>query len=200
MKPHALELAAERLDMAEVEIFVIERASTYKEFRIAWTKFLLALNATYSKLEQGSKGGGKSEGWWGRLKNRRRTDPLLQYLHQARNTDEHGIVPVSKLVPQQIGIGSIKPGVNNMEFGSINISEKGIFLGPNSKGEIPDVTIYPPYAELVTVIDTKHNNVYEPPTVHLQKTLEDTSPLGVARAGLNFLKSALEDARTLDQH
>jgi hypothetical protein len=56
-----------------------------------WENFLIAANGIYSKLERGAKTNGKSKAWYGRKKHERKNDPLLSYLHHARNAAEHGI-------------------------------------------------------------------------------------------------------------
>src|SRR5690554_4837888 len=97
MKRPAVEKARARLSRASESLSLIEASDSYESFQSAWTDLLIHLNSVYSILEQGSRGNGKSEAWFGRKKNERRTDPLLQYVHQARNSDEHGIEPITKL-------------------------------------------------------------------------------------------------------
>ena len=70
-------------------------ATNYADFEAAWTDFLVSTNAIYTILEVGAKGSPQSRQWFGRKKIERRNDPLLQYLHQARNADEHGMAPVA---------------------------------------------------------------------------------------------------------
>jgi hypothetical protein len=55
-------------------------------FRSAWSDFLLATASIYFKLEQGAKGNGPSEGWYGRKKHERKADPLLSYLHRCEDS------------------------------------------------------------------------------------------------------------------
>lgn len=91
MNPAAFELAYERLRKAEKAFEALRAADNFQSAEDAWSDFLLAGAAIYSKLEQGSKITGSSKGWYGKKKNERRKDPLLRYIHFARNTDEHGI-------------------------------------------------------------------------------------------------------------
>jgi hypothetical protein len=59
----------------------------------------------YSKLEQGAKGCGPSDAWFGRKKYDRKTDPLLRYIHHARNADEHGLEAVTSHDPASLSVG-----------------------------------------------------------------------------------------------
>lgn len=65
-----------------------------KQARNAWTDFLMAAGAVYSKLATGSMGNGKTRAWWGRQVKKRKDHPVMSYLHHARNTAEHGIEDV----------------------------------------------------------------------------------------------------------
>src|SRR6516165_1236564 len=92
MKAIGLDSARERLRRAHSAFERLERATTNKDRETAWSDFLLASHAVYSKLEQGSKGCGKSQAWFGRKKHERKNDELLRYIHHARNIDDHGIM------------------------------------------------------------------------------------------------------------
>ena len=96
MHSRAIEQAEIRLDRVRASTETLCLAKSYKELEIAWIDFLSASSTIYSKLEQGAKGFGKSEAWFGRKKNERRTDELLRYNHHARNSEEHGIDEVIK--------------------------------------------------------------------------------------------------------
>src|SRR5690606_27755019 len=91
MDPQAVEQAKIRLKKAETAIARLKSADSFEQAEDAWTDFLSATSTIYSKLEQGAKVNGKSSAWFGRKKKERKDDPLLRYLHYARNSDEHGV-------------------------------------------------------------------------------------------------------------
>src|SRR5207249_4288002 len=91
MDPVALALAKNKLYVAAESNAKLQAATTYVDAELAWSAFIMAASTIYSKLEQGAKSSGKSQGWFGRKKKERRTDALLRYLHFARNSDEHGL-------------------------------------------------------------------------------------------------------------
>src|SRR4051812_44063271 len=69
-----------------------------------WADYLLALNAIHSALEAGSKSDPSSRGWFGGKKGTQNGDPLLSYLRQARNAEEHGLAEVIEHVPGGVSI------------------------------------------------------------------------------------------------
>jgi hypothetical protein len=83
------------------------------------------LQPVFTKLEQGAKSHPKSQPWSGPVKHQRRTDALLQYIHQARNSDEHGI---QRITDRKIGVqvrgapGAGEYGLASMTTGSLTIT------------------------------------------------------------------------------
>ena len=47
-------------------------------------------------LNKAAKVSGKASAWYGRVKKLRKDDPLLSYMHHARNSEEHGIEDTTK--------------------------------------------------------------------------------------------------------
>lgn len=141
---------------------------------------MLALNAAFLKLEKGARGCGKSEGWINRHKNTRRTDPLLAYLHQARNVDEHGLEPVSRATPGRI--------VPRAEGGAIIVSIGRIHL--------------------VEVVDDRYGDRFPVPRSHLGKPIDpmtpfadrDIGPWETGKLGLEYIRAMLMEARSLPSH
>jgi hypothetical protein len=105
MDAQAVEQAKARLQRADKALYALKIAANYDEAEEAWSDFLLAAATIYSKLEQGSKSKGTSAGWFGRKKKERRDDPLLRFLHHARNSDEHGIERVAERGGNQRDLG-----------------------------------------------------------------------------------------------
>lgn len=151
----------------------------YEQFQPVWTEFLLALNAAFSKLEKGARGCGKSEAWINRHKNTRRKDPLLSYLHQARNADEHGLEPVSSSTP-----GKFKrraDGAIIVAIGRIHLAE---------------------------VVDDRFGDRYPVPQSHLGQPIAPMTPFRdrqigpweTGKLGLAYLWTMLAEARSLPTH
>lgn len=113
MNPKAIEKARQRVDRAQAAWDTMIAAGAAKDRpnvdvavqRAAWTDFLLAANGAYSMLLAGAKGDPASVNRLSRYIQRRKDDPILAYLQQARNAEEHGLDDV--LRPEvNISIGS----------------------------------------------------------------------------------------------
>lgn len=91
MEQAGIDAAEIRLKRLQDCISDLETVKTIDQTRTAWSNFLIAANGIYSKLEQAAKGNPKAEQWFAGKNADRKKDELLQYLHQARNADEHSI-------------------------------------------------------------------------------------------------------------
>jgi hypothetical protein len=163
MDPKAIAQAKARLKKAERALQALKDASKYEEAEDAWTEYLLATTSIYSKLEQGAKGNGKSMAWFGRKKNERRNDPLLSYLHFARNADEHGI---ERVTSKHSGFHSrtLRPKFNERHRIVVQrVDEKTMKpTGPKIKGMVAG-----PCIRCVKVRDDRFGDERDPPKEHL---------------------------------
>lgn len=154
-----------------------------------WSAFVIEINRAWSRLA-GVMTGGKYAGMFGKLRQQRKLDPLLQYLHQSRHALEHGngalMQVTAEVAEDQSGtppftILAIK-GVD--EFGEPWTQEfdpgNMIKLGPHT-------------ATLIPV--TNSGVTYAPPTHHLGEALVDCSPAVIANLAYLHLSQALEDIR-----
>jgi len=193
MDKSAVAAAEANLTKAAASMEKMKAAKSHSEFEAAWTDFLMAAGRVFTKLEQRAKTSGPSKAWYGRQKHLRRNDPLLSYLHHARNIDEHGLEPVTKLRPGGVGIGT--RGRTHVEHLSIQSDETGIQIRGQTSGDPLVISVTPASSRLVTAVD--HGDKYEPPTEHLGIPIKDPSPVAVANLGLTFLRSMTEDAAKL---
>lgn len=193
MNPNAVQQAEVRLRKAKASLEQMNKPITFAEFESLWSDFLLAANSVYSKLEQGAKASGSSNAWFGRVKRRRRTEPLLTYLHHARNSDEHGIEPVSKFEPFGIGINGLD---GKLHIKSLEIENGKVKLDP---GDDPvDITLLPPRAVLVPVHDTRFNDTFYPPTEYQGMPLPpDVTPQIIAALAISALEDIVREAKEL---
>lgn len=198
MQKIAVEHAKQRLAKARDAMADFEKASSLDVAKSAWSDFLIAASGVYSKLEQGAKGNGKSEGWYGKVKSKRRKDPLLSYIHHARNADEHGLGEIAKKVP---GHWSLK-----LERGSAVRLSGGLHLGSDSsktdlkiktvKGKPPTIEVRQPSLALVSVVDSRFGDTFAPPSRHLGTAIEP-KPDEVARLALAYLEGLISQADSL---
>ena len=64
-----------------------------------WVDFSVAWKSAYNKVEQAAKDTPQERQWFGSVKNERKHDPLLRYLFEARNDEEHGVVSSAAAQP-----------------------------------------------------------------------------------------------------
>jgi cytochrome P450 len=110
MNPLAVTKARSRLRAAKRAVETLSACEDYDTFADTWYTFLVAAKSIYTVLEQGAKTSAQSRQWFGAKSTERRKDPLLQYLYQARDDDEHGVKPVVEHVSEVLALGIHKPG------------------------------------------------------------------------------------------
>ncbi len=191
MQERAIKQAKERLSAAEVALTKIEKAVSLQDMESAWHDLLVAASTVYSKLEQGSKGSGPSEAWFGRRKNERKSDPLLQYVHQARNSAEHSIEEVARgaEVSVSIGAGDLKPGES---FGLAQTPDG--YLVPATTGDPTKLQVRGRHVRLVSV--QNRGATFDPPKTHLGQVVGYEAD-DVGRHLIVYLKRMISDAETL---
>lgn len=152
----------------------------------AWSDFIMSAGSIYSILEQGAKRTGKSKAWFGRKLHERRTDPLLKYIHYARNADEHGF---RKITVRRNSHVKLAPGAtaifesDGVDTWSIVAQEGGI--------DYPHDRI-----ALVRVHNEKFGDWCDPPLQHLGNPTS-RHPAEVAQCAVMYLEKMLQDARAL---
>jgi hypothetical protein len=199
MDVQAVEQAKAKLRKAEKSLEALKAATNYEEAEEAWSDFLLATSTIYSKLEQGSKTRGTSAGWFGRKKNERKHDPLLRYLHQARNSDEHGIERVAERGGNQRDLSTGEPLKFNERreklITEVRDGQTGAIKATNIKA-----LLYGPSLAMIRVHDRRFGDYCDPPTRHMGKEidLENNSLIGVASLGLSYLTALVAEASAMN--
>ena len=194
MDSEAVDQARARLRKAEKALYALKAASNYNEAEDAWSDFLLAASGIYSKLEQGAKTKGSSAGWYGRKKKERKDDPLMRYLHYARNSDEHGIERVAER-----GGNLVDPLLRGpLKFNGRRLYELTTWA-PDGKPVKNPAYLYGPSLTMVVVHDRRFNDYCSPPPEHMGKKIEldDWSLVGFATLGLAYLKGLVAEAEQL---
>jgi hypothetical protein len=199
MDARAFEQAETSFKRAQVAAERLTQVETFADTQDAWTDFLLAISRIYSKFEQGVKGNSKAQDWFNLLKNERKKDPLLKYLHFARNADEHGLVNTinnsgKKIFPLNID-GSKSNSIyffgSGVEVTSAKISDEN--------GVMQDMVLADPeaYAVLGRAEDDRYSDYCDPPNEHLGKWCEMTEPKDAANAALDYFEKLIAAARYL---
>jgi hypothetical protein len=143
MKKVAVDKAKKRMEEAAHYFMALDGLVTCEQFEYRWSAFLIAINRAFLALDAGARDDAKTRTWWSKKKHEWKKDPLLQYLHQARNADEHGLGALSEITPGYFTT-NIPPGLN------------------------PETVSHP---RLIPVCNEKFGDVFNPPTKHLGRTL-----------------------------
>lgn len=81
---------------ARSNLQAMRTAEQLDDLALAWELFLIYHQRTWNKCEAHYKG----KAFWGPLQPKysakRKHDPILIYVHQARHVDEHGILPIAQ--------------------------------------------------------------------------------------------------------
>lgn len=191
MNPDAVEQAETRLLKAEKALAELRATEYFDDAENAWSDFLLAASGVYSKLEQGAKGYSKSQPWFGREKNLRKTDPLLRYIHFARNADEHGIERVTEQSVDNIDLKFNERKV--IQFRKIDtITNEPI-------SDLQDAILAGPTLKLIRVHDRRFGDFADPPETHLGKptAFGSSFPDELGDLALAYLRDMIERAANL---
>ena len=196
MKKIAVEKAQARLDRVREAYQRMDSSANFKDFEPAWVDFITALNTIHSVLEQGAKDSSQSRKWYGDKKHERRRDPLLRYIHQARNADEHGVEPIIQHDPGGLSIGR---GHQTVHINSL-VMEQGKIVqydvtAADGTPILPEVIL--PHVKLVTVRDDRFGDQFDPPTQHLGNSLDGGSPLEVATIALKYHEELVGEAASI---
>lgn len=186
MDKHAVAQARDRLNKATAYSAALGGTNDVSTVLALWGDFLIAAGGVYSKLEQGAKGYSKSTPWFAAKKAQRTRDPLLSYLQQARNAEEHGITPPHRWKASSI---TIPPGGHAWLRGD----------GKNWHVEDPTPGVAPNNPEAVLEAVKNRGVEFQPPSEHLGEPIEDGSPAGMARLAMAYLTALVSEAEALVQ-
>lgn len=198
MDNRAISKARNRVRAAGRALERIAQAKNHEEFSDHWYAFLSAWKNVYTSLNKGTKGFPRSAQWFGAKQQQRKDDPLLQYLFQSRDDDEHGLEPVLTHVRGSLGIGVRENGFSSgVVTKSLVINGDGISMDLESPDGKPIlIRQRPPETRLVPVRG-RGKILYYPPGEHLGRRLPDTKPLTVAGLGLAYVEALVIEAGAL---
>lgn len=159
-------------------------AKNYEEYEEAWCDFLNRLEKVFEKLQRACyPHKEKFNSLLSKENALRNSDPLLQYLKQARNADTHSIQDVAKRVP-----GSFQLGFDVQKAGESVHIETLVMRGTDIReyrGSHPLIVTFT--SETVEVKEVINRNVhYPPPLSHLSQPLITRHPTELARLGIDF--------------
>lgn len=170
---------------------------SYREFEDLWEQFLNDSNAFFDQMHVITKPNARTSSWYGAKHAERRRDPLLKYIWEARNSNEHSVADVTHFVQGNRLIGIPGPGQSNA------ISISGIIGGPDENFRVtpldglPVHSIIEPSHAVLLPVKSRDGRIYEPPQSHLSVQLQDVSPGSVASLAVAYMERLIVEASKL---
>lgn len=178
---------AKELKLAKDLLDQMKLANDLQQLEEFWKRFLHHLDRVWNKAENHYRKSPKWDNWRGKFISQRRQDPLLSYLINARNVDEHSISEISQVQHGSLRINPINKGgslkIDRLEF---SINGKGFDIKSTSP---LDIVFQPAMVRLLPV--ENRGKIYNPPTAHLGHPIDPNDLLGAARAGIEFYENFL---------
>ncbi len=148
------------------------------EFESNWIDFLINLEKIWKKSELECKHFSTFQPWQGKYTSERRKDPLLKYLKNARDADQHSIQSITIEKDYEIEIISPSEGSTFIEGENIEI-----------KVDIKNPRIEPETFKNFDVL-------YAPPLEHLgEKLINPNDPIEIAELGIRYYEEYLNSIR-----
>ncbi|WP_152542049.1 hypothetical protein [Sphingomonas sp. RIT328] len=187
--------ARSRLRVAQKALDELLRCDVRDEFIDTWYTYLVAAKAVHTTLEQGAKASAASKAWFEDRRVERKSDPLLQYMYESRNDDEHGLSAPVEYQPPTVEFGENDGGSTyelvDTEHGSqvrLTVRSKDGSSLVRIRARIPMMVLRPV---------TGKSNVYPPPRLHKGEILDDLLPTQAAELNLRHLSWMIDEAEGL---
>ena len=186
--------AAERLGEAKLAISSMETARSRTDYEVEWSRFVDALQNFWTRFEEEGKSKFTNfQPWAGVISARRSSEPLLQYLYQARHQAQHGNITLN-WEEQHLRIAAGFNGhIRDLKIYLDGTFEMTAIPTPNSTTEAV-VTQSFGKALLAPIVNKRHRQTFPQPSTFAGVTLTDLTPIGVARVAVDFYDDVLEQA------
>lgn len=168
----------------------MENSKNFDEYEQNWRNFLTALEKVWNLAErEGQSVSSKFQPWQGSYKNKRRIDPLLKYLKNARDADMHSI---QEIVQTQEAAMTISTGgtSGNVHIERLEISGGKITTGKTSQ---PLIIRFIP-SNLIVLPVINNGQAVPTPDYHIgQRVLDNTNPIKLAKVGLKYYEDFVNE-------
>ena len=159
-----------------------------RAFAVRWKKFLHRLERAWFKSESHYSRSPKWHSWAGQFITQRRQDPLLSYLKNARDADEHTVAEITARVA---GVAIGAPPGQSVVVDSLVIKNGQVFV--DSTGPLV-VEFLPARTQLLPVAN--RGRTYPVPTVHLGKPVNRHDVLEMAFLSLDWYRDFADRTET----
>ncbi len=175
----------------------MRHARDFNGFEIAWRDFLSAIEKTWIKVERLCRTAPGFQQWQRSFKDQRSSDPLLQYVYQARHVDQHTVAEIVSLTPGRSTIVDNTPPGQSLHIKHLEI--RG--------GQIVNYVGNQPLRQIITspridLLPVENRGTVSPiPTEHLGTPISSPSAAEAAMLTLKFYENfVLEAERRFASH
>ncbi len=197
MRRLALQRANQELRHMREAYECLRIAQNFDQAERYWSGFLDAHQRVYNRLSAGKTGHPASVRWMIDKLRERRDDPLLQYLHQARHADEHGLVRIAE--PDLLGQLHVPLGAGGMHVQRIELGPgRTVRLEATSLSGEPVAASAAFTIIHLRVVAVENRGVrYDTPEDHLGRVLTRGSLIEICHCALEYTRTLLSDANRL---
>lgn len=198
MKPHFLEQAQGRLKLCRRAIVALEEARiSAREFQVHWLDFLIQWKGTYMKVQQAAKDTPQELQWFGAVNTERRRDPLLRYLYEARNDEEHGLALSASHSPNLYHVRAERDYSGEFLVRPVGPTEIEVF-GSDGKPIGQQIGFELGTSKLEEITEKDGKRKVPPPTKHLGEPMA-SEPMVAASLGLRWLEALVLTAEAMSR-
>jgi hypothetical protein len=183
------------ISTAKQALSKLRRASEFGVAAEAWNEGISAITKVWNKAAAEFKNAPTFSNWNLKYVGLRKTDPLLQYVQQARNADEHTIQDSIQRNSGGFALNSATPG-GHLFIKKLELRGDKITL--DTGGTPFKLEVTPPHPELI--VFTNRGQQYEIPKQHNGKNIDGRNPVLVLELAIDFYEGYLQKLRAEVPH
>jgi hypothetical protein len=185
--------ALEKLAESRAGIEQMRGAGNRIEYEAGWTRFVDSLEEFWTRFfDEGKCRFSKFQPWAGAIDAKRKQDPLLLYLNESRHQSQHSRISMEWEEGKiQIGGGEFFGTIRDLKVWGDGTFEADINATPGSSAKFK-VIHSPGNARLPTISNKRSRKNFLPPSMHLGRPLDETSPVYIAMLGLDFYSNIFQ--------
>lgn len=183
-----LKQARSDLNKAKERIEIMKTAKSLDEYENLWRDLLNDLDKCWNKSYQDPIKYPRFQPWQGAFVSKRKSDPLIKYLKQARDAENHSIQEIVEKEHGGVGFRFVgnRGYVESMSF------KDGVL---NHKGTPAIFQFDPAKINVKSVTNKGHSTI--PPLYHLGQPIKNAnSPIALSELGVAFYEKYLMDIET----
>jgi hypothetical protein len=163
-------------------------ARSFRDYESHWQTLLSALEKSWQKMRASEpQMNSRFAPWLGKQERFRKSDPLLQYLNQARDADHHGLDPILRRAPRN---EDRRSWAYDIALKDLVANRRKVVFGPE---EALEDLFTSNWVELLPV--RNRGRTYPVPGRHNGRAIEMVDPVSFGALGIEFYSAILAEAK-----